>query len=173
MKKFLVLFLSLGLAMALAACGSTDDVSTGADDSKDKKTEEKKDDDSKKIDASSQKTEALGMKVNLGDIKIMKDKINVGINIENTTDKVLNFYPDQGNAVVGDMQLSANMFLTDGDVGGEVQGGVKQDGVLEFTVPEGKELDIDQVKEIKLNFGDVTTEDFMKNQAVSLTVQVK
>ncbi|GIN35128.1 hypothetical protein NSQ93_04390 [Bacillus sp. FSL W8-0445] len=173
MKKFLVLFLSLGLALALAACGSTDDVSTGADNSKDKKTEEKKDDGSKKVDASSQKTDALGMKVNLGDVKIMKDKVNVGLNIENTTDKVLNFYPDQGNAVVGDMQLSANMFLTDGEVGGEVQGGVKQDGVLEFAVPEGKELDINNIKEIKLNFGDVTTEDFMNNKAVSFTVPVK
>ncbi len=113
------------------------------------------------------------MKVNLGDVKIMKDKVNVGLNIENTTDKVLNFYPDQGNAVVGDMQLSANMFLTDGEVGGEVQGGVKQDGVLEFAVPEGKELDINNIKEIKLNFGDVTTEDFMNNKAVSFTVPVK
>ncbi|MDA1477524.1 hypothetical protein [Bacillus changyiensis] len=173
MKKFFVLFLSLGLALVLAACGSTDDVSTGADNSKDKKTEEKNDDNSKKIDASSQKTEALGMKVNLGDIKIMKDKVNVGINLENTTKKVLNFYPDQGKAVVGDMQLEANMFLTDGEVGGEVQGGVKQDGVLEFAVPEGKEIDIDKVKKIKLNFGDVTTEDFMKNKTVTFTVNVK
>ncbi|AYC54164.1 hypothetical protein ABES28_13305 [Bacillus licheniformis] len=176
MKKFLALFLSLGLALALAACSSTDDVSTGADDSKDKKTEkteEKKDDGSKKVDASSQKAEALGMKVNLGDIKIMKDKINVGINLENTTDKQLHFYPDQGKAIVGDMQLDANMFLTDGAVGGDVEGGVKQDGVLEFSVPEGKEIDVNSVKEVKLKFGDVTTEDFMKNQDVSFTVPVK
>lgn len=173
MKRFLVLFLSLGLALALAACGSTDDVSTGADNSKDKKTEEKKDDGSKKVDASSQKTDVLGMKVNLGDVKIMKDKVNVGINIENTTNKQLHFYPDQGKAVVGNMQLDANMFLTDGQVGGDVEGGVKQEGVLEFTVPEGKEIDVNSVKEVKLKFGDVTTEDFMKNKDVSFTVPVK
>lgn len=144
---------------------------------KTKKTEETKDDGSKKVDASKQSAEALGMKVNLGDVKIMKDKINVGLNIENTTDKVLTFYPDQGNAVIGSMQLSANMFLTDGEVGGEVggevQGGVKQEGVLEFTAPEGKEIDVDSVKEIKLNFGEVITEDFMNNKAVSITVPVK
>lgn len=92
--------MSLGLALVLAACSSTDDVSTGSSDSKDKKTEETKDDGSKKVDASKQSAEALGMKVNLGDVKIMKDKINVGLNIENTTDKVLTFYPDQGNAVI-------------------------------------------------------------------------
>ncbi|WP_445429240.1 hypothetical protein [Bacillus atrophaeus] len=173
MKKWLVLFMSLGLALALAACGSTDDVSTGSSDSKDKKTEEKKDDGSKKVDASSQSTEVLGMKVSLGDVKIMKDKINVGLNIENTTDKALTFYPDQGNAVIDSMQLSANMFLTDGEVGGDVQGGVKQEGVLEFSAPEGKEIDVDSVKEIKLNFGDVNTEDFMNTKSVTLTVPVK
>ncbi|QQD82639.1 hypothetical protein JD965_03205 [Bacillus siamensis] len=173
MKKWLVLFMSLGLALALAACGSTDDVSTGSSDSKDNKTEEKKDDSSKKIDASKQSTEALGMKVNLGDVKIMKDKINVGLNIENTTGKVLTFYPDQGNAVIGSMQLSANMFLTDGEVGGDVQGGVKQEGVLEFSAPDGKEIDINSVKEIKLNFGDVTTDDFMNTKAVTIKVPVK
>ncbi|MCY8504515.1 hypothetical protein [Bacillus atrophaeus] len=173
MKKWLVLFMSLGLALALAACGSTDDVSTGSSDSKDKKTEEKKDDGSKKVDASSQSTEVLGMKVSLGDVKIMKDKINVGLNIENTTDKALSFYPDQGNAVIDSMQLSANMFLTDGEVGGDVQGGVKQEGVLEFSAPEGKEIDVDSVKEIKLNFGDINTEDFMNTKSVTLTVPVK
>ncbi|WP_340639584.1 hypothetical protein [Bacillus atrophaeus] len=173
MKKWLVLFMSLGLTLALAACGSTDDVSTGSSDSKDKKTEEKKDDGSKKVDASSQSTEVLGMKVSLGDVKIMKDKINVGLNIENTTDKALSFYPDQGNAVIDSMQLSANMFLTDGEVGGDVQGGVKQEGVLEFSAPEGKEIDVDSVKEIKLNFGDINTEDFMNTKSVTLTVPVK
>ncbi|MGE0912402.1 hypothetical protein ACQGRJ_21850 [Bacillus atrophaeus] len=173
MKKWLVLFMSLGLALALAACGSTDDVSTGSSDSKNKKTEEKKDDGSKKVDASSQSTEVLGMKVSLGDVKIMKDKINVGLNIENTTDKALSFYPDQGNAVIDSMQLSANMFLTDGEVGGDVQGGVKQEGVLEFSAPEGKEIDVDSVKEIKLNFGDINTEDFMNTKSVTLTVPVK
>ncbi|MFH6685142.1 hypothetical protein RI119_20030 [Bacillus amyloliquefaciens] len=126
MKKWLVLFMSLGLALALAACGSTDDVSTGSSDSKDKKTEEKKDDSSKRIDASKQSTEALGMKINLGDVKIMKDKINVGLNI-----------------------------------------------VLEFSAPDGKEIDVDKVKEIKLNFGDVVTDDFMKTKAVTITVPVK
>ncbi len=65
LKKWFVLFMSLGLALALAACSSTDDVSTGSSDSKDKKTEETKDDGSKKVDASKQSAEALGMKVNI------------------------------------------------------------------------------------------------------------
>ncbi|MFS0657145.1 hypothetical protein [Bacillus sp. 179-C3.3 HS] len=176
MKKLLVLFLALGLTFVLAACGSTEDVSTGAETSKESSESKKnsdKEDGSKKVDASDQKTEALGMKVNLGDIKIMKDKINVGINIENTTDSALSFYPDQGTAVIGSMQIEANLFMTDGSIGGDVEGGVKQDGVIQFLAPEGKEIDVDGIKEIKLKFGDVMTEDFMKNEEVTFTVPVK
>ncbi|MEB3424308.1 hypothetical protein AB0857_18295 [Bacillus velezensis] len=61
----------------------------------------------------------------------MRDKINVVINIKNTTDKNLTFYSDQGCRY---WQLAANMFLTDG----EVQGGIKQKGVFEFSAPDEK-----------------------------------
>ncbi|MEK4093277.1 hypothetical protein [Viridibacillus sp. FSL H8-0110] len=50
------------------------------------------------------------------------------------------------------------MFLTDGDVSGDIQSGVKKEAVLEFLVPEGKELDVKNIKEIKLNFGDIYDE---------------
>lgn len=153
--------------------GGGDEVSTGADTGSSNKEEQKTETGTKTVDATSQTTEAAGMKVALGEIKISKDKLEVGINIENTTDGQLMFYPDQGSAVVGDMQLDANMFLTDGSIGGDVQGGVKQEGVLEFLAPEGKEIDIEAIKEIKLIFGDVVTEDFMTTKAVEFTVPVK
>jgi hypothetical protein len=177
MKKLLVLLSVLSMFL-LGAC-SESDVSTGGEgNSTEKKTESKekakpKEDSGKKVDASSQSVEAAGMKVALGEVKITKDKISVGINLENTTDKVLSFYPDQGSSVIGDMQLAANMFLTDGTVGGDVQGGVKQEGVLEFLPPEGKTIDVDAVKEIKLLFGDVMTEDFMTTEKVEFVVPVK
>ena len=63
--------------------------------------------------------------------------------------------------------------MTDGSIGGEVEGGVKQDGVIQFLAPDGKEIDVKGIKEIKLKFGDVTTEDFMKNKDVSFTIPVK
>lgn len=177
MKKLLVLLSVLSM-FALGAC-SESDVSTGGEgNSTEKKTESKekakpKEETGKKVDASSQSVEAAGMKVALGEVKITKDKISVGINLENTTDKVLSFYPDQGSSVIGDMQLSANLFMTDGTVGGEVQGSVKQEGVIEFLPPEGKTIDVDAVKEIKLIFGDVVTEDFMTNKPVEFTVPVE
>jgi hypothetical protein len=166
----------LFVVIALASGGEDEKVSTGANtESKTNETpkETPKDDGSKKVDASAQNQDALGLKVGLGEVKITKEKIQVGINLQNTTDKKLSFYPDQGSAVVGDMQLDANLFLTDGDVGGDIQGGVKQDGVIEFLAPEGKEIDVNSVKELKLIFGDVVTEDYLNSKAVEFVVIVQ
>lgn len=177
MKKLLVL-LSILSMFVLGAC-SESDVSTGGEgNSTEKKTESKekakpKEETGKKVDASSQSVEAAGMKVGLGEVKITKEKISVGVNLENTTDQMLTFYPDQGKSVIGDMQLEANLFMTSGSIGGEVAGGVKQEGVIEFLAPEGKTIDVDAVKEVKLMFGDVITEDFMTSKKVDFTVPVE
>ena len=184
MKKFfkfgclgIIGLIVLIIILAIAFGGGEDDkVNTGANDSKSEKTEtkeESKDDGSKKVDASSVTTEALGLKIGLGEVKITKDKIQVGINVENTSENKVTFYPDQGSAVVGDMQLEANMFLTDGDVSGDIQSGVKKDGVLEFLAPEGKELTVKDVKQIKLALGDVFDDTTFDSKDVTLTVEVK
>jgi hypothetical protein len=180
LKKFfkfgclgVIALIVLGVVIAIATSGDDDKVSTGTKPASTTAKESPKDDGTKKFDASSQKIDALGLKVGLGEIKITKGKIQVGINLENTTDKKLTFYPDQGSAVVGDMQLDANLFLTDGKVGGDIQAGVKQDGIIEFLVPEGKEIDVKSVKQIKLIFGDVVTEDFMNTKPVEFTVPVQ
>ncbi|MED4206610.1 hypothetical protein [Neobacillus mesonae] len=166
-----VLIVIIGI---VGSSGGDDKVSTGAKPATtDAKKETPKDDGSKKIDASKQQKEILGLKVGLGEIKIKKDKIQVGINLENTTKKKLSFYPDQGSAVIGDMQIDANLFLTDGKVGGDIQGGVKQDGVIEFLAPDNKEIDVKSVKEIKLIFGDVTTDDYMNSKEVEFAIPVK
>jgi len=177
-KKLLVLLLASLLVVTLAACGGSD-VNTGGSGNSTEKNEDsekkdaKKDDGSKRVDASDQVKEVLGMKVGLGEIKIAENKVSVGMNLENTTDKALNFYPDQGKSVVGDMQLDANMFMTTGSVGGEVIGGVKQDGVIEFLVPDGKKIDVNAVKEIRLLFGDVTTDDYMNSEPVEFTITIE
>jgi hypothetical protein len=177
-NKFLLGTTVLSLGLILGACGSSDVNTGGSGNSTEKKQEQKADtntkqDSAKRVDASSQTSEALGMKVALGEIKIADDKISVGMNIQNTTDKVLHFYPDQGQMVVGDMQLDANMFMTSGKIGGDVQGGVKQDGVIEFLAPDGKKIDVTTVKEVKLIFGDVTTGDYMDNKPVEFVVPVQ
>lgn len=114
-----------------------------------------------------------GLNINIAEVKIEKDKVSIGVNIQNPTQQKLTFYPDQGSIVIGDMQLDSNMFMGTGDVSGDVNAGVKRDGVIVFTVPEGKQLDIASVKEIKLNFGDVYNDSTYKSQEADITVPVK
>jgi hypothetical protein len=114
-----------------------------------------------------------GLNINIAEIKIEKDKVSIGMNVENPTQQKLTFYPDQGSIVIGDMQLDANTFMGTGDVSGDVNAGVKRDGVIVFTVPEGKQLDIASVKEIKLNFGDVYNDSTYNYQEANISVPVK
>ncbi|SNZ11594.1 hypothetical protein SAMN05421503_2093 [Terribacillus aidingensis] len=175
MKKLLGISLLLVLMIALAACSSTEDVSTGSDSESAESSEKSNetDDNAKKVDASDQSVTAANLKVGLGDVKVLEDKIQVGINVENTASDAVSFYPDQGSAVIGDMQLDANMFLTDGSVSGDIQASVKKEGVLEFLAPEGKKIDPATVKEIKLVLGDATSADFMTTEPVEFTVTVE
>lgn len=177
MKKIHILFVA-AFILLLGACAESG-VSTGgegnsveAKNTGEKKETPKEDDGSKLVDATDQTTEAVGLKVNLGEIKISEDRVAVGMNIENTTTDVLNFYPDMGGTVViGDMQLDANFMYTEGSIGGEIQSGVKKDGVIVFFVPEDKKLDVSAVKELKFIFGDVTTSDYT-SEPVNFTVPV-
>lgn len=168
-----VILIVVLLIVVVMFSGGEENVSTGTDSTASNTEEKSKEAGTKTIDASSQTIEVAGMKVGLGEIKISKNKVEVGINIENTSNNMLMFYPDQGSAVIGDMQLDANFFLTDGDIGGEVQSGIKQDAVLEFLTPEGKEIDVNSLKEIKFLFGDVVTEDFMTSEPANITVPVQ
>lgn len=160
------------IILAIAFSGDDDKPSTGSS-SNNSNNEKSVDDGSKKVDVSDHSTEQLGMKVGLGELKVATDKIQIGINIENTTDKPISFYPDQGSAVIGDMQLDANMFLTDGEISGDIQGGVKKEAVLEFLVPDGKEIDVDNLKEVKFMFGDVYSEESFDTKDISFTVPIK
>jgi hypothetical protein len=183
MKKFfkfgclgVIALIVLIIIIAIFSSGNDDKVSTGSkteSSTTNKKSETPKDDGSKKVDASNQNVTAEGLKVGLGEIKILDSKIQVGINVENTKSNKVTFYPDQGSAVIGNMQLDANLFLTDGDISGDIQGGVKKEAVLEFLAPDGKKIDVKNVKEIKLMFGDVYDDKTMNTKDVSFTVPVK
>ncbi|MES9681631.1 DUF4352 domain-containing protein [Gottfriedia acidiceleris] len=177
MKKYLKAVGISVLAMGvLTACSDTSDVKTGGSNNvtktEDSKKQEKKNDGSKKFNAAA-KQEVLGMAINLADVKITEKEIQVGMNLHNTSGDKLSFYPDQGTLVVGDMQLSANMFMGSGEVSGDINDGVKMDGVIVFTAPEGKKLDVKAIKELTFNFGDVTTSDFMTTKPVTFKVPVK
>lgn len=159
----------LGSTLLVEGCGP-DDVDTGAGSEKVEAGEADGDEKRFKADAS---TEVLGVKVNIAEVVIKPDKLEVGMNLENTNSDQVNWYPDQeGKAIIGDRQLDANMFMG-GEIGGEIAGGVKQDGVLVFPTPNNFKLDHKEIKEIKLNLGEISTHDFMKTDKVEIKIPVK
>lgn len=107
-----------------------------------------------------------GLKVKIGEIVVRKNEVVVGMTVTNASQHKLSFYPDQGNVVVGNLQLDANLLLTEGSVSGDIEPGVAKEGVIHFSAPAGKNLDPNQVKQVKLNLGKVfdndafTTADF-------------
>lgn len=127
----------------------------------------------KVIDATNEVIEVNGLTVALGEIKLSKDKIQVGLNVENTGGNTVTFYPDQGSAVIGNLQLDANLFLTSGDVSGEIHSGVLKEGVIEYLAPEGKEIDVASISQIKLVFGDVFDDTTYDAEEVTFTLSVQ
>lgn len=157
-----------GFSLVVMGC-APDDVDTGAPDSEAEAADNK---DEKRFKANTS-TEALGVKVTIAEVVIKPDKLEIGMNLENTNSDEVNWYPDQeGKAVIGDKQLDANMFMG-GEIGGEIAGGVKQDGVLVFPTPNNFKLDHKEIKEIKLNLGEISTHDFMKTDKVEIKIPVK
>lgn len=164
----------------MAACGNTNSAS-GKDStnetealpvSENEKAQEKSTVE-KTVDAKSFSAEALGMKVSLGNITVSNNKVAVDLSLENTTSDILNFYPDGGQAEINGVTLSAGMSETSGTIGGETKGGTKQSGKLEFIAPEDAKLDAKTIKNIKLDFGDVSSEDYLKTKNVTFNVPVK
>ena len=156
--------------------GDEETVSTGSNTSESTTSQNQEKEttaDSKTIDATAQKQTIHGLEIGLGEIKITKDKIKVGMNLKNTGSDSVTFYPDQGNVVIGSMQLDANLFLTEGDVSGDIMAGVEKEGVIEFLAPEGKEIDVETLTEVKFLFGDVTTADYMNSDPANFTVTVE
>lgn len=117
--------------------------------------------------------EVNGLKVKIGEVVVQKDRVIVGMTINNPGKNAISFYPDmEGSVVIGDMQLDANPFFTEGKVSGEIQSGVKQEGVVHFLAPEGKELTPAEVKEIKLNLGEVVNQGNWDMKEFSETIKL-
>lgn len=182
MKKLVNTAIIAGISIAvLTGCGTPKDVSTGAANNVEKTstTSTASQDQSTSTSSEEKHFKAnvsgnfIGVNVSIAEIAIKKDKIEVGLNLKNTNSDQINWYPDQeGKIVVGDMQLSANMFMG-GQIGGQIAGGVKQDGVLVFPTPNNKVLDVKSIKSLKLDLGKITSSDFTKDKQVSFEIPVK
>jgi len=159
-RKLLVGLLIGLLIVTLTGCGEPSGVKTGAES------------DSAKV-AVNKEFSVNGLKITIGEVQVKKERILVGMTIKNETSDKLTFYPDQGSAVVGSMQLDANMFMTEGDVSGDIQPGVEKSGVVVFTTPEGKTLTPEEVTSIALHLGNVYNEKSFEAKPFDTTLSLE
>lgn len=162
MKKLLsiigIALLAVIIISVVASSNNTNDVKTGGSNNVAKTTQTtasaSQDDGSKKFNAALSNT-FMGVQMNIAEVKISSDQIEVGMNLKNSSGDKMSFFPDQGTAVVGNLQLTADpLYATNlTSDGGDLDNGVKTDGVLVFTVPDGKTLDVNKVKNIQLHLG--------------------
>lgn len=70
----------------------------------------------------------------------------VDFDVENTSVDTISWYPDQATITTNTQeQADANMFLNDGDVGGDYIGNVKKSGQVMFILPNSDAKDLTQV----------------------------
>ncbi len=169
-KKLLVGLLVGLIIITLIGCGAPSGVKTGSEGSSTKpETSTKQAENAKKVAVNKEFT-VNGLKVVIGEVKVEEKRILVGMTIKNETNDKLSFYPDQGNVVVGNMQLDANMFMTEGKVSGDIQPGVEKSGVVVFMAPEGKTLSPKEVTSITLHLGNVFNENSFSSKSFDVTL---
>lgn len=167
-RKLLVGLLIGLLIVTLTGCGEPSGVKTGAESDSAKVAVNKE----FKV-AVNKEFSVNGLKITIGEVQVKKERILVGMTIKNETSDKLTFYPDQGSAVVGSMQLDANMFMTEGDVSGDIQPGVEKSGVVVFTTPEGKTLTPEEVTSIALHLGNVYNEKSFEAKPFDTTLSLE
>lgn len=169
MTKLLIVS-SLALGSVTGCAAQPTDVQTGAKNNVEatatKQTQEKR------FNANFSK-DFDGVKVNVAEIVIKEDRVEVGINYQNNRSKKINWFPDQGQLLIGDMQLNVDILTQTGLTTGEIVPGAKSEGVLTFIPPAEKKIDISKVKELKFHLGEIISEDFMSQTKVDFTIPVK
>ena len=115
--------------------------------------------------------ELLGLEINIPKVEINEKELLVYMTLNNTTEDTLTFYPDQGSAIIGSKQVDANIFMTKGDVSGDIHGGVEKEGKIKFVLRK-TDININEVDEITLKFGSVGNSEF-DYEDYSKTIELK
>lgn len=105
------------------------------------------------------KDEVLGLEITISEIEINDNELLVSMNLMNTTDGTMTFYPDQGSAIIGNKQVESNFFMTSGDVSGDIHGGVEKEGTIKFILRD-EGINIEDVTELRFEFGNVGDSDY-------------
>src|SRR5690606_8889103 len=180
MKKLIMLLFSALLIGILSACddggeGESNESTTNESASETSEmsvnTEEEEEENSGIVEVN--KTYNVnGLDIKIENIEITDDKVRVAMTIANNSDTTKTFYPDQGFLVVGNKQVEADIFATEGDLSGDIFGGVEQSGVLIFNVADYG-INFDEASEIVLSLGDVFDEESFNAEEFAETIAIK
>src|SRR5690606_18479540 len=113
-----------------------------------------------------------GLDIKIENIEITDDKVRVAMTIANNSDTTKTFYPDQGFLVVGNKQVEADIFATEGDLSGDIFGGVEKSGVVIFNVADSG-INFEEASEIVLRLGDVFDEESFNAEEFAETIAIK
>lgn len=127
-------------------------------------------DDSEKIIEVNEEYEVNGLNIVIEDIEITEKDVKISMNVKNESDNTKTFYPDQGDIVIGNKQIGANMFMTDGDVSGDIHAGVEKSGTLRFL---DDELIPSEITEIELMLGNVFDEETFDSESFEEVISVE
>lgn len=129
-------------------------------------------DDSEKIIEVNEEYEVNGLNIVIEDIEITEKDVKISMNVKNESDNTKTFYPDQGDIVIGNKQIGANMFMTDGDVSGDIHTGVEKSGTLRF-LDDDDELIPSEITEIELMLGNVFDEETYDSEDFKEVINVE
>lgn len=115
--------------------------------------------------------EVNGLTIDISTIEVSDDDVKIAMKLTNNSETTLSFYPDQGDIIIGNKQVGANMFMTDGDVSGDIHAGVEKSGTIRFILDD--DISTDDIEEITLKLGDVYNEDEFNAEEFSETLSLK
>ena len=115
--------------------------------------------------------EVNGLTIDISTIEVSDDDVKIAMKLANNSENTLSFYPDQGDIIIGNKQVGANMFMTDGDVSGDIHAGVEKSGTIRFILDD--DISTDDIEEITLKLGDVYNEDEFNAEEFSETLSLK
>jgi Domain of unknown function (DUF4352) len=112
-----------------------------------------------------------GLLLQLTKVQVERERVVVDMVIKNNTNQKINFYPNQGNVVIGTLQLETSYSRSASDLSGDIYPKVEKSGSIIFTIPAGKTLSPRSVKKLEFHFGKQYDEEY-KSGEVSLTLPV-
>lgn len=162
------------IALIVSAITAVPDASEPAVATSDSNEEDDKssEDDSEKIIEVNEEYEVNGLNIVIEDIEITEKDVKISMNVKNESDNTKTFYPDQGDIVIGNKQIGANMFMTDGDVSGDIHTGVEKSGTLRF-LDDDDELIPSEITEIELMLGNVFDEETYDSEDFKEVINVE